>query len=254
MADQEAINPSENAGTLAAKKIADLRGAWEALHPSRAVLQVIRNSYSRASLIDVCEYGDLSALQELIAKKVNIRTNDDWALQLAALHGHMDIVRLLVENGADVHAGNDMPLRGAAEEGHIEIVKFLLERGADMTANNNLSIRAAAKNGHFDTVALLVKRGESLDLLSPELQEKLNTHQLISKTLDTIAQSTLTEVFNAGAWVGHVPEMLQLWNQVPKAFQNKIDFSHVVSSVRSQSLKQSGGRKPKITGRHKHDG
>jgi ankyrin repeat protein len=245
---------TDAAGTIAAKKIADLRDAWETLHPSRRVLQVIRNTYSRASLIDVCEYGDLFALQELIAKKVNIRTNDDWALQLAALNGHMEIVRLLVENGADVHAGNDMPIRWAAEEGHLEIVKFLLERGADMTANNNVAIRMAAKNGHFDTVALLVKWGESLDLLSSELQEKLNTHQLISKTLDTIAQSTLTEVFNAGAWVGHVPEMLELWNQVPKAFQNKIDFSHIVSNVRSQSLKQSSGNKLKIIGRHKHDG
>jgi ankyrin repeat protein len=244
---------TDTAGTLAAKKIADLRDAWEALHPSRAVLQVIRNSYSRASLIDVCEYGDLLALQELIAKKVDIRTNDDWALQLAALHGHMAIVRLLCENGADVHAAGDMPLRWAAEGGHIEIVKFLLERGADRAANNNVAIRMAAKNGHFDTVALLVKRGESLDLLSSELQEKFNTHQLISKTFGTIAKSTLTEVFNAGAWVGHVPEMLELWNQVPKAFQNEIDFSHVVSTVRRQSLKQFSGNKPKIIGRHQHD-
>ena len=55
-------------------------------------------------------------------------------LQIAALEGYTDIVRLLLENGCDVNIKNidkDTPLIDAVENGHVEVVRLLLEHGAD---------------------------------------------------------------------------------------------------------------------------
>ena len=55
-------------------------------------------------------------------------------LQIAALEGYSDIVRLLLENGCDVNIKNidkDTPLIDAVENGHVEVVRLLLEHGAD---------------------------------------------------------------------------------------------------------------------------
>jgi hypothetical protein len=245
---------SDDARAIAHKKVTDLRGVWAALRPSTAAAHMeIPETYNRMSLLEVCDYGDLPALQALIAQKVHLTDNDDFALQSAALYGHTELVRLLLENGANVHAADDMPIRWAAEDGRTETVKLLLEHGANAAANNNVAIRAAAKNGHFDTVVLLAQWGESPDILEPELLGKFQAYQSVDKILRNLAQQSLPEAFKVAAWVGHVPEMLALWQQVPEILKPTIDFSHVVSSVRSQSLKQSSGNKPQMIGRHKHD-
>jgi ankyrin repeat protein len=54
-------------------------------------------------------------------------------LWVAALKGHLDIVRFLVEGGAAKdQAQNDgaTPLLVAAGEGHLDIVRFLVAAGA----------------------------------------------------------------------------------------------------------------------------
>ena len=39
-----------------------------------------------------------------LRNNADVHTNNDWALRLAALNGHLDVVKYLHENGADINA------------------------------------------------------------------------------------------------------------------------------------------------------
>ncbi|KAI3410942.1 hypothetical protein GPALN_003025 [Globodera pallida] len=67
-------------------------------------------------------------------------------LRIAALHGHLPVVRFLVENGADINATDRdsfTPLMSSAREGHPLIVQFLLDRGADKNLRSEEGMTAA---------------------------------------------------------------------------------------------------------------
>ena len=58
------------------------------------------------------------------------------AMHIAAISGHLDMVKLLVTHGARINTLNEKcltPLVYAIEHGHVEVVEFLLEHGADTT-------------------------------------------------------------------------------------------------------------------------
>jgi ankyrin repeat protein len=280
---------NDDARALARKKVGDLRTLlWSQTSVNASNIfakapPAIPDDYDKTSLFLLCRYGDFSTLKTLldqgaasemdvlrlfdiaadkghtdivryfIEQGVNIHKDDENALLSASANGHLDIVELLFAHGADIHISNDYCLKAAAEKGHTEIAEFFLKHNADVQAWKGTVIQGAAENNHFDTVALLLKWGASLNALDPAQQGRYNAYIFTTKLYQEIAKETLTRAFNASLWAGHVPEMLELWNQVPKVFQNEIDFSHTVSSVRSQSLKQSRGNKPKMIGRHQHD-
>uniref|UniRef100_A0A183BKI3 ANK_REP_REGION domain-containing protein n=1 Tax=Globodera pallida TaxID=36090 RepID=A0A183BKI3_GLOPA len=90
-------------------------------------------------------------------------------LRIAALHGHLPVVRFLVEKGADIN-GKDSdgftPLMSAAGALNTLIVQFLLDRGADKDIK--------AKNGM--TAAGFAGTG-STSLGSEALVKMINDHQ-----------------------------------------------------------------------------
>ena len=59
-------------------------------------------------------------------------------MQLAAMKGHTETVKLLLEQGAQIEGVGgyfkQTPLHYAAENGHTETVKLLLEQGAKIEA------------------------------------------------------------------------------------------------------------------------
>ncbi|TRZ49354.1 ankyrin repeat domain-containing protein [bacterium] len=77
------------------------------------------------------------------------------ALLLAAITGHLDVVRLLLDSGADLHFKTQgvSALSAAAAEGHLEVVRLLLERGA--RDHNGRAFEGASQIGHLEIMALL---------------------------------------------------------------------------------------------------
>jgi ankyrin repeat protein len=73
-------------------------------------------------------------------------------LQLAAVRGHLDLVKLLLDKGADIRQAHEA-LHEAAYQGHTEVMRELLSRGADVNAKNGtrtLLDSAALYSGRVD--------------------------------------------------------------------------------------------------------
>ena len=93
------------------------------------------------------------------------------ALWVAAVNGHLAMVRLLIEQNAEVDAEtsrtNSTPLRAAAFRGYLDIVRCLVENGADVNARNifrNTPLMVACYNGHIDVASYLVENGADIHL------------------------------------------------------------------------------------------
>jgi len=87
-------------------------------------------------LLDAASVGDLDALVEALRQGAGVNTRGqfgDTALNLAAEHGHKEIVQCLLDAGADIHnvgGADKTPIMNAAFAGNIGIVRLLLEKGA----------------------------------------------------------------------------------------------------------------------------
>lgn len=83
------------------------------------------------NLFKAAQSGDLSGVQQAIARGANVHAAQDTALLSAAARGYLHIVKFLltelpVGQRADVHAQNDTALWLAAMNGQVNIVRFLL--------------------------------------------------------------------------------------------------------------------------------
>jgi ankyrin repeat protein/serine/threonine protein kinase len=93
----------------------------------------------QGEVLDAAVEGDISKMKSLIKQYEGLRLdycvyNDDYGdttLHLAALHGHMQIVKYLIVNGYRVieceNNYKHTPLHRAAKGGNLEVVKYLIE-------------------------------------------------------------------------------------------------------------------------------
>jgi ankyrin repeat protein len=123
--------------------------------------------------LEACENGAADRLSSLLA---NLTVADlemagpdgDTALNLAALYGHLDCVKLLLEKGCQLDAANEedgsTALHNAAAGGFLEMVQLLLEKSTATAVNaldedNETPLHTAARGGHVEVVKLLLERG-----------------------------------------------------------------------------------------------
>jgi hypothetical protein len=119
-------------------------------------------------LICAARSGIVEVVRILVTKvgaDVNDKRGDDGttALFVAALNGHLDIVRCLVELGADVNCAEgtgETPLIIAASRGHVEVVRFLVDLGASVGVADILgetTFLASAHKGRYSTMQYLLE-------------------------------------------------------------------------------------------------
>ena len=103
------------------------------------------------------------ALVDWPATKVDARnSHDETPLMMAALKGHLDMVKKLVERDADVNKPGWAPLHYAATSGHLAVMELLLEHHAFIDAespNGTTPLMMAAHYGTPAAVKLLLDAG-----------------------------------------------------------------------------------------------
>jgi hypothetical protein len=230
---------------------AQVRTDWQEISKLKIlpapVAEAVPVDYDRNKLSLVCKYGDLKALVSLLAQGMDIHQENDPTLRWAAQNGQTEMVRFLIDNGANIFAYGDWALQQAAHNGHIETVRLLIESGANIFAENCLAMRRAAEKGYTDIVALMVERGAPIEKITPEQRQAYYLRQeQTAMVLQKNAQidKNLTEIFQAGIWVGHVAELQRLWQEMPEPLQDRLDFQHILSTAKILTNKR---HKPKIT-------
>lgn len=114
--------------------------------------------------------GNEQLLEFLLKSRANISKQNrygDTAVAIAALNGHLPIVRRLLAAGADIANTGWNALHYAAFNGHVEIVRFLVSKEMDLdirAPNGNTALMLAARNGHKDVVGILVEAGANTEL------------------------------------------------------------------------------------------
>jgi len=110
--------------------------------------------------------GSLKAANALIdwpRTKVESRNaQDESPLMMAALKGHLDVVKKLIERDADVNKPGWAPLHYAATGGHLAVMELLLEQHAFIDAespNGTTPLMMAAHYGSPAAVKLLLEAG-----------------------------------------------------------------------------------------------
>ncbi|CAK4308505.1 unnamed protein product [Aphanomyces euteiches] len=72
-------------------------------------------------------------------------------MDIAAKHGHLDVVVFLHENRQE--GCTEKAIEGAAEAGHLQVVQYLHAHRFEATTHRAMDY--AARNGHFDAAAQL---------------------------------------------------------------------------------------------------
>ena len=120
-------------------------------------------------LMIAAKYGKLAAVQFLYYSGADVDQKnrlDRTPLHLAALNGHLEIVKFLVKDcEADVNKTNKWdktPLHYAAEEGRIDVVQFLVQDcGVDVNQKNRYEetpLHLATQRRHKEIVEFLEKK------------------------------------------------------------------------------------------------
>ncbi|KAJ3300674.1 hypothetical protein HK104_008608 [Borealophlyctis nickersoniae] len=86
---------------------------------------------------------------------VDVHLENNHALRISAVNGHLNVVKLLLEKGST----DKEVLQLAATKGRLQVVRLLLDEGADVNALGGKALRHAASSGHVDVVKLLLERG-----------------------------------------------------------------------------------------------
>lgn len=132
------------------------------------------DNHGQTLFAKACAKGEYETAKKRLAERPEDLNFADYAgntpLQVAALNGHEEIVKLLIEAGCKLDCRNsdkDTPLLDAVENGHLGVVKLLLEAGVNP--------RKADAEGHepLDKVPEDLDNAEKIRAALIEAKEKI---------------------------------------------------------------------------------
>lgn len=101
-----------------------------------------------------CSHGDTEIVEKLIQRGFYMSSIDDtFALQIAAKHGHIGIIKFFVPNACKVNT-IFLIMRTAIQYGHVEMVKYLMQQNVEFI-NNDIFLLDAYRCGHLDIIKIL---------------------------------------------------------------------------------------------------
>lgn len=120
---------------------------------------------------DAVNNGKVKIVKKYLDQGVNVNEKYfAWSpLQMAAIKGQLEVVKMLVEKGADLeykHPATKMtPLHMAASEGYEDIVKYLLSKGANPNAKlrANVSLLRLVKDQGNTKMAEILQAAGAVD-------------------------------------------------------------------------------------------
>ena len=140
----------------------------------REICELLLSHGAALELYDAAAVGERNVVEHFVeddpTRARSFSPDGFPVVALAAVFGHMDIVRYLAERGADINApavnGTGYnALTGAVASGHAEIVKWLLQNGANPNHRYGAGyspLLTAAANGHLEIIELLLANGADL--------------------------------------------------------------------------------------------
>ena len=145
--------------------------------------EVIATSVSGAlfdnELIRTCEQGDILQARWLAVRGVDLHAHfkqgsysEFTAIHVAAIHGHINVVKVLLSFGANIEGETASecrrPLHLAALTGQVSMAKFLIREGAQLDAKTQHGmqpIHDAAWSGSVEILDALTEAGAQVDCL-----------------------------------------------------------------------------------------
>lgn len=133
-----------------------------------------------------------SRSEKEVEKIVNTKTDGVTPLIIAALHGHIEVVKYLVEScfadvelkgstrfliESDIAIQEGSPLYYAAAEGHLDIVEFLIKNSAEIDSRTGYlatPLRISCSHGHYPIVKCLVENNSDVNQTNIEGETPLH--------------------------------------------------------------------------------
>gem|GEM_PF-1021333 len=131
--------------------------------------------YERSALMFAVSRGDGELVKLLLDRGADVKVEggDEYttcnALTLAAINGHLEILKMLLHIGRNVNYADSQGgtiLMAACEGGDYDTVQFLLDNGANVKARNRYGTTAlmwAARYGRKEIVKLLLEKGADVN-------------------------------------------------------------------------------------------
>lgn len=197
--------------------------------------------------------GQVHVLKLLVAEGFDFVTPTSIGMapiNVAAEHGHVDVIQLLLENGAPMspNPAGFFPIHTAAYCGHVEVIKLLMEFGANLDSgggkNKLRPVSMAVANDQTEAIEFLLDAGADISTYPGQVGTDL--HVAASggtvKALEVLLASDRGYDIHARTSLGDTPLCLAAFNGQSRAAEVLLEAGadlHVFNHIRAFPIHQA---------------
>jgi len=118
------------------------------------VVIIPKRSYEIKQYQDEMEKGCFDNLDKFIL--ISKPSSLNFALEMVASFGHIDLVKKLINVGADVSAANYAAVRAATVSGYLDVIKYFMESGSITNTLCDELLVIATENNRIDIIKYIL--------------------------------------------------------------------------------------------------